>query len=226
MRETFIVGVGMTPFGRFPETPLGESRRAGRRRSARGRQRRPERGARRLSSPTRPRARWKDSTASAGRPRSTAPASAMRRSSTSRTPAPRPRPRSTSLMSWSGRRRTIACSRSERKRWSCPIRRRAWPLSREAGTCPGASRRSTNSWRWDAGSRRRREPKRTSRTASSWTSTPPFAVTTWRSSARRSGRWRRSAPRTISIPSTTRARSIAGAFRSRRCSPLVRSSGR
>ena len=24
MRETFIVGVGMTPFGRFPEMPLGE----------------------------------------------------------------------------------------------------------------------------------------------------------------------------------------------------------
>ena len=153
MRETCIVGVGMTPLRSLPRPHRSPtSRRAPARDALADAGRRRGSSRRRSSSPTPPRARSKASTAFAARPRSTAAASATRRSSMSRTPAPPRRPRSTSPMCSSAPAPTIACWRSGRRRWSMPDPAKSHGrLRRQLGPVAARRRRSPTCWRWARG---------------------------------------------------------------------------
>ena len=143
MRETFIVGVGMTPFGRFPETPLGElAAQAAAETLADANASPREAGAIVFANATKGALESqhgiRGQAALDGAGFGNAPVFNVENACASASTAC-----STSRMSSSVPRHTTACLRSEPRKWSCRIPRRAWPPSRVAGTCHGASRRST-----------------------------------------------------------------------------------
>ncbi len=226
MRETFIVGVGMSPFGRFPETPLGELAAGAAAEALADANAAPsEAGAIVFANATQGALEGqhgiRGQAALDGAGFGNAPVFNVENACASASTALN----LAHVLVGSETHDCVLAIGAEKMVMPDPAQEHGC-FRGKLGPLPATAdhRRTPRDGTRDGAAGR--EPKRTSRTACSWTSTQPFAGTTWRSSARHSGRWRRSAPRTISIPSTTRVRNTAGVFRSRRCSPLVRSSGR